>query len=87
MASVPDMVSNANLGRMRYQFWRDSLKKVYEVRPSQALNRWGFLLLYLLNQGSPPQHPIAEALCQTVHSVGRVQQYHLKRIIDARVRS
>lgn len=26
------MVSNATLGKMRYQFWRDAIKQVYDVR-------------------------------------------------------
>jgi len=34
MASVPEMVSNPTLGKMRYQFWRDALKQIYDVGTS-----------------------------------------------------
>ncbi|EJD42490.1 hypothetical protein AURDEDRAFT_115086 [Auricularia subglabra TFB-10046 SS5] len=33
LASVPEMVSNATLGKMRYQFWRDALRP--DARPPQ----------------------------------------------------
>ncbi|KZV78926.1 hypothetical protein EXIGLDRAFT_743267 [Exidia glandulosa HHB12029] len=35
LASVPEMVSNPTLGKMRYQFWRDAIKQVYEDIPPQ----------------------------------------------------
>ncbi|KAH7101157.1 isoprenoid synthase domain-containing protein [Auriculariales sp. MPI-PUGE-AT-0066] len=33
MASVPEMVSNPTLGKMRFQWWRDMLKQIYEDDP------------------------------------------------------
>lgn len=78
---VQDNVSNATIGKMRMQFWRDAVKEITEVRANN------FVVCskgQLPRQGRPPKHPIALALYQTSQN-SKLSAYHLKRIIDARV--
>lgn len=73
------------IGQLRMQFWRDAIKSFSDVRLWLRSDA-GTVVDRLPLQGSPPRHPIALALydaCQRTH----LPAYHLKRIIDARVRS
>lgn len=34
LAALPDQVSNQMIGRMRFQWWKDAVKGLYEVSPT-----------------------------------------------------
>jgi NADH dehydrogenase [ubiquinone] 1 alpha subcomplex assembly factor 6 len=82
---IQDHTSNQMIGQMRMQFWRDAIKGIGNVLISNVLRRGGELIMSG-TQGQPPRHPIALALHE-VSQGARLPTYHLKRIVDARVRS
>ncbi|KAF7299023.1 hypothetical protein MIND_00850600 [Mycena indigotica] len=70
LAMIQDSVSNATIGAMRIQFWRDAVRDIFAASS--------------LNPGSfPPRHPIALALHQATKAAD-LPAYYFKRIVDAR---
>ena len=84
LAMIPDNISQPIIAQMRFQWWKDAIKAVYQVRFRCALDLCLFRRQTNSSKGSPPKQPIALALyeCQVAE---RIPQYHLQRIIDARV--
>ncbi|GHJ86541.1 hypothetical protein NliqN6_2943 [Naganishia liquefaciens] len=75
------------IAMMRYQFWRDAIKSIWNV--SQFINRTRHgpspdhsLPIYLIKD-APPNHPVALQL-HKAKMMRPIQRYHLKQIIDAR---
>lgn len=86
LATVQESVSNPIIGNMRMQFWRDALKGIADVCiPCRPCGSSGYLTV-VSAQGRPPKHPIALALSEASRKAS-LPTYHLKRIVDARVRS
>ena len=84
LAMVHDQVSNETIGKMRMQFWRDAINGITEVRivmyrKIKCSGRLG------CPQNKPARHPIALALNEAAQHA-HISAYHLKRIVDARVR-
>ena len=84
IATVKDQVSSSALGRIRMQWWRDTISSVYKVNYLAYYCKFCALIDSILLKSSPPQHPVALALYDTVQGVN-VPLYHFKRMVDARV--
>ena len=65
LARVRERVNEPTLGRMRLEWWRETIEGVF--------------------QGSPRQHPIAQALAQMIEG-GGLPPEPFKKMIDARAR-
>lgn len=76
------------IAMMRYQFWRDAIKSIWNVslitigkRPPAGPDSASVIFP---RKDAPPNHPVALQL-HKAKMARPIQRYHLKQIIDARV--
>jgi NADH dehydrogenase [ubiquinone] 1 alpha subcomplex assembly factor 6 len=65
-------VTQPALAAIRFQFWRDALKIIFQQTPGEGVG------------GAIPQHPVA-VLLGDMRNHRPVQKYYLSQMIDTRV--
>ena len=77
---IRDMVTDQQTGKMRLQFWRDTIDTIYQVMTEWYWN----IVLLLVQRRRAPEHPVAMALAH-VSSLHNSDLYCATELLNTRV--